>query len=175
MLRLFITPFFTHGIRYYLHVVWLSVSLTSVVCMLVLATYDWPQFSTPKYSQEAGFDNLLGLKLSRSTNVHRKEFAVSREEMNSTHIWGIPMEPVDVKYENNIFFSVKTTDAYFITRLLLLMLTWFQVVNKDKVRIPTIVCKHMYIYRLVLTLNQPPIPNLFLLKKKIILIPDHLV
>ncbi|XP_065891470.1 beta-1,3-N-acetylglucosaminyltransferase manic fringe-like isoform X2 [Dysidea avara] len=103
------------NIRYYLHVTWLSVSLACVICMLVLVTCDWPQLSTP-------------------SNVHRKESPVPKE-MNHTHIRGIPMEPVDAKYQNNIFFSVKTTDAYFTTRLLLLMLTWFQVVSKDKLSI----------------------------------------
>ena len=110
-----------------------------MICMLVFVTCDWPQFSTPRYGQDAGFDNLLGVRLS--SNVHRKESSVSKE-MNHTHIWGIPMEPVDIKLENKIFFSVKTTDAYFTTRLLLLMLTWFQAVSKDKVRTSTIVvCK----------------------------------
>ena len=129
---------FTNSIRYYLHVAWLSVSLACVICMLVSVTCDWPQFSTPRYGQDAGFDNLLGVRLS--SNVHRRESSVSKK-MNHTHIWGIPMEPVDIKHENRIFFSVKTTDAYFTTRLLLLMLTWFQVVSKDKVSI--VVCKYM--------------------------------
>ena len=122
------------NIRYYLHVTWLSVSLACVICMLVLVTCDWPQLSTPRYAQANGY--LLGVRLS--SNVHRKESPVPKE-MNHTHIRGIPMEPVDAKYQNNIFFSVKTTDAYFTTRLLLLMLTWFQVVSKDKVRTPTII------------------------------------
>ena len=54
--------------------------------------------------------------------------------MNATHICGILMEPVDVNYTRNIYFTVKTTHKYYTNRLLLLMLTWLQAVDKDKVK-----------------------------------------
>ena len=54
--------------------------------------------------------------------------------MNATHICGILMESVNVNYTRNIYFTVKTTHKYYTNRLLLLMLTWLQTVDKNKVR-----------------------------------------
>ena len=53
--------------------------------------------------------------------------------MNATHICGILMEPVNINYTRNIYFTVKTTHKYYTNRLLLLMLTWLQAVDKNKV------------------------------------------
>ena len=53
--------------------------------------------------------------------------------INATHICGILMEPVNINYTRNIYFTVKTTYKYYTNRLLLLMLTWLQTVDKDKV------------------------------------------
>ncbi|XP_065898656.1 beta-1,3-N-acetylglucosaminyltransferase lunatic fringe-like [Dysidea avara] len=55
--------------------------------------------------------------------------------MNRTHIWGLPMEPVNIVYPGNIYFSVKTTHYYYSERLLDLLLTWCQAVDKDKLSI----------------------------------------
>ena len=54
-------------------------------------------------------------------------------EINATHINGTLMEPVNVNYTRNIYFSVKTTHKYYTERLFLLMLTWLQTVDKNKV------------------------------------------
>ena len=54
-------------------------------------------------------------------------------DLNETHIWGVPMEAVHANYTRNIYFSVKSTYRYYSKRLLDLMLTWFQVVDKHKV------------------------------------------
>ena len=40
---------------------------------------------------------------------------------------------VNVKYNRNIFFTVKTTARNYQERLSVLMLTWFQTVHKDDV------------------------------------------
>ena len=56
-------------------------------------------------------------------------------QMNSTHINGKLLEPVDTKWDKNIYFSVKTTAKYFKERLAALMPTWFQVINKTMVSI----------------------------------------
>ena len=52
----------------------------------------------------------------------------------NTHINGILMEPVNVNYTRNIYFTVKTTHRYYTNRLFPLMLTWLQTVDKNKVR-----------------------------------------
>jgi len=52
--------------------------------------------------------------------------------MNSTHVGNRVMEPVNAKYAENIYFSVKTMSRYHDVRLPLLMLTWLQAV-KNKV------------------------------------------
>jgi len=54
-------------------------------------------------------------------------------QLNSTHINGKLLELVDVKWNKNIYFSVKTTGKYFSDRLSALIPTWFQVVNKKTV------------------------------------------
>ena len=56
-------------------------------------------------------------------------------QMNSTHINGKLLEPVDTEWDENIYFSVKTTAKYFKERLAALMPTWFQVINKRMVSI----------------------------------------
>lgn len=53
--------------------------------------------------------------------------------INSTHIDRFLMEPVDVTYTKNIYFTLKTSSKYFHKRLLPLALTWLQVVDKNKV------------------------------------------
>ena len=55
-------------------------------------------------------------------------------EMNATHIKGLLMESIHVNYTRNIYFSVKTTHNNFNRRLFPLMLTWLQLVDKNKVR-----------------------------------------
>ena len=56
-------------------------------------------------------------------------------QMNSTHINGKLLEPIDTEWDKNIYFSVKTTAKYFKERLAALMPTWFQVINKKMVSI----------------------------------------
>ena len=58
--------------------------------------------------------------------------------INSTHVCGILMEPVNVNYSRNIYFAVKTTHKYYTNRLFLLLLTWLQTVDKDKVNFAVI-------------------------------------
>ena len=53
--------------------------------------------------------------------------------MNATHINGILLEPVNAKYTRNIYFTMKTTHKYYTKRLFLVMLTWLQVLDKNKV------------------------------------------
>ena len=53
--------------------------------------------------------------------------------MNATHINGILMEHVDANYTRNIYFTIKTTHTYYTRRLFPQMLTWLQVVDKNKV------------------------------------------
>ena len=58
----------------------------------------------------------------------------SATDMNVTHIAGKLMEPVAINnIADNIYFTVRTSSANYRKRLLILMLTWLQTVNKDKV------------------------------------------
>ena len=54
--------------------------------------------------------------------------------INATHINGILLEPVHASYTKNIYFTVKTTYKNYVGRLFPQMLTWYQVVDKNKVR-----------------------------------------
>ena len=53
--------------------------------------------------------------------------------MNATHINGILMEPINTNYTRNIYFTVKTTHKFYTERLFPLMLTWLQLMDKNKV------------------------------------------
>ena len=53
--------------------------------------------------------------------------------INTTHVKQILMEPVSATYTRNIYFTVKTTYRYYNSRLFPLLLTWLQVVDKNKV------------------------------------------
>ena len=53
--------------------------------------------------------------------------------MNATHINGILMEPVNANYTRNIYFTMKTTHKFYANRLFPVMLTWLQVLDKNKV------------------------------------------
>ena len=55
------------------------------------------------------------------------------DNMDGTHIKGKLLERVDVGWDNNVYFSVKTTAKFYEARLSVLMLTWFQTVNKNMV------------------------------------------
>ena len=53
--------------------------------------------------------------------------------INATHVKQILMEPVSATYTRNIYFTVKTTYRYYSSRLFPLLVTWLQVVDKNKV------------------------------------------
>jgi len=76
--------------------------------------------------------------------THQVEFAKETEfksnplsalmiNMNSTHVNGKRLERVDVNWDKNIYFSVKTTSKYYRERLSVSITTWFQLVNKKMV------------------------------------------
>ena len=67
-------------------------------------------------------------------NMKSKQRNVRDIGINATHINGILMEPVNVNYSRNIYFTLKTTHKYYTNRLFPLMLTWLQAVDKNKVR-----------------------------------------
>ena len=66
-------------------------------------------------------------------SVHQQENVQYPPEMNATHIYGLLLEPVNAKYTRNIYFTVKTTHKYYKRRLLSVMLSWLQAVNRNKV------------------------------------------
>ena len=55
-------------------------------------------------------------------------------DMNLTHIAGKLMERVTINnIPDNVYFTVRTSVTNYRERLSILMLTWFQTVNKNKV------------------------------------------
>ena len=73
-------------------------------------------------------------KPKRKNETNQTKENTTNIGINITHINGILMEPVNVNYSRNIYFTVKTTHKYYTDRLLLIMLTWLQTVDKNKVR-----------------------------------------
>ena len=75
-------------------------------------------------------------------NWYPEEFAATppRGDMTITHfrksrrIKGKPLERVTIQnFTDNIYFTVRTSAENYRSRLSLLLLTWFQTVNKNKV------------------------------------------
>jgi len=93
---------------------WIQLCVTGFVCVAMVAVMlcDWHPLVLPAYP------------------INERSHPPS---MNSTHIDGKPMEKVIVNYTDNMFFTVKTSVKNYRKRLSLLMLTWFQVVDKNKV------------------------------------------
>ena len=79
------------------------------------------------------YNNQLQKASSKSDQVKRNQ-TCRDPGINTTHVLGILMEPVNVEYAKNIFFSLKTTHKYYTKRLFPLMLTWLQTVDRKKVR-----------------------------------------
>ena len=73
-------------------------------------------------------------KTKLSVDMKSKQKNTRDIGINTTHINRILMEPVNVNYTRNIYFTVKTTHKYYTNRLFPLMLTWLQAVDKNKVR-----------------------------------------
>ena len=75
-------------------------------------------------------------------STHRKgnQMNIASIGINITHIHGLLMEPVNINYSKNIYFTIKTTHRHYTDRLLPLMLTWLQAVDKNKVRYSVYFC-----------------------------------
>ena len=75
------------------------------------------------------------LYLPTETEYHYPEELENVLEFKLTKVMGKPLEKVNVNYTRNIHFSVKTSFKNYRTRLSLLLVTWFQAVEKDQVKI----------------------------------------
>ena len=75
------------------------------------------------------------LFLPTETEYHYPEELENVLEFKLTKVMGKPLEKVNVDYTRNIHFSVKTSFKNYRTRLSLLLVTWFQAVEKDQVKI----------------------------------------
>ena len=69
----------------------------------------------------------------KTDNMNRNETTIRVLDMNTTHIKGVFMEHVNLDYPRNIYFTIKTSNKFYISRLFPLMLTWLQTVDKHKV------------------------------------------
>ena len=77
------------------------------------------------------------VKKRKKRGLYKKSVDIqttANPEINVTHIKGLLMESIHVNYTRNIYFSVKTTRNNIVKRLFPLMLTWLQLVDKNKVR-----------------------------------------
>jgi len=84
-------------------------------------------------------------KVTESTSANEHKTLLSDSPENTTiEIDGKPLEKVNASYNHNIYFSVRTSGRNYKSRLFLLMLTWFQVIDKDKVKYDVNVANNMY-------------------------------
>ena len=92
------------------------------------------------YGKYASNSSILKSTVGQQAICAKVENPVNATDIaiNSTHICGILMEPVNVNYSRNIYFTVKTTHKFYTNRLFLLLLTWLQTVDKDKVNFSVI-------------------------------------
>ena len=83
--------------------------------------------------------NGKSLKLTALHNNHMQENQINATVLDlgmneTTQFKEILMEHVNLNYTRNIYITIKTTNHNYINRLPLLMMTWLQTVDKDKVR-----------------------------------------
>ena len=83
--------------------------------------------------------NDKSLKLATLHNNHMQGNQINATVLDlgmneTTQFKGILMEYVNLNYTRNIYITIKTTNHNYNNRLPLLMLTWLQTVDKDKVR-----------------------------------------
>ena len=115
---------------YHLKSLQADVNVVANVKEIVVLTKE--QESTPTEEQES-----TPTKEQESTPTEEQESTqvIYPPEMNATHIYGLLLEPVNAKYTRNIYFTVKTTHKYYTGRLLSSVLSWLQVVDRNKVGI----------------------------------------
>ena len=85
-----------------------------------------------KMNEPVDVEGNIEVKCNHPINVRKSQAADSG--INATHIQGVLMERIHVNYIRNIYFTLKTTHKNFVKRLFPLMLTWLQLVDKNKVR-----------------------------------------
>ena len=103
-----------------------------VIGVVVLILYGYkPNQPQYVYHEELQHNQV---KLSNRPVNMEKTKKQDHHIINATHINGILIEPIHASYNRNIYFTVKTTNNNYVTRLLPQMLTWYQVVDKNKVR-----------------------------------------
>ena len=83
--------------------------------------------------------NDKSVKLENLQNSHMQENQINAAILDlgingTAQFKGILMEHVNLNYTRNIYITIKTTNHNYINRLPLLMMTWLQTVDKDKVR-----------------------------------------
>ena len=88
-----------------------------------------------KPKQEKPKERTNQVKLfNQPVNMKKPQTKKQDYGINFTDINRMLIEPIHVSYNRNIYFTVKTTNKNYIKRLLPQMLTWYQVVDKNKVR-----------------------------------------
>ena len=65
--------------------------------------------------------------------IRRYDYINAKTNPYITYVKNRPLEAVDIDYQRNIFFTVKTTANNYQERLSTLILTWFQTVHRDDV------------------------------------------
>ena len=119
---------------------YLYLLCTAVVFAFVLYLYLPYNGHVVKNPQNAKISNDSclndkSLKLATLRNNHMQENQILDLRMNgAAQCKGILMEHVNLNYTRNIYITVKTTNHNYIDRLPLLMMTWLQTVDKNKVR-----------------------------------------
>ena len=112
---------------------WLAM-VTMCLSVLVICAYHGSGFSYFGWEQ-------VGIQPCTSSlpthQIFRKEVAteitVAVPSLESIEANGKLMEPVTAKWDRNVFFAIKSTTKFLMSRVRYLMLTWFQAVDKDMV------------------------------------------
>ena len=78
-------------------------------------------------------ENMLPSQKKASDRPHQVNQNQTDLGINATHINGMLMEPIKANYTRNIYFTVKTTHRFYTERLFPIMLTWLQLMDKNKV------------------------------------------
>ena len=122
--------------------------LMVTVCLSVLVICVYHGFGYNNYGREQTGLIQPHTNLLPDHQIFRTEVAMEKTTIVPSPEYikanGKLMEPVTAKWDRNVFFAIKSTTKFLMSRVRYLMLTWFQAVDKDMVS-QSQMCRHKVI------------------------------
>ena len=106
-----------------------------MVCILLMV---YNNFKSPQ-------EQVIILPREDDDTVKIVNVETEQKENSTLLIEGFLMEPVRANYTRNIYFTIKTVHKFHTDRLFPQMLTWLQLVDKNKVSCYKVLYVYIYI------------------------------